>query len=126
MSALNNNLFFGANPDKFKYARQLRKTSTIEEGIMWDLLRNRRFDNYKFRRQHPIGYYIADFYCSELSLIIEIDGEYHDSEYQKQYDEFRTKLFLENNLKIIRFTNSQVADNIDDVFNQLREFIKLI
>jgi YD repeat-containing protein len=75
-------------------ARALRKESTLTEEIVWRWLRNRRFGDWKFRRQYPIGPYIADFYCDALKLVIEIDGETHD--YSFEYDERRRLTSLDS------------------------------
>jgi very-short-patch-repair endonuclease len=78
--------------------RDFRKNQTPSENTLWQMLRNRKLDGYKFYRQHPIKvmledkvrYYIADFYCYEKKLVIEIDGKVHD--HQKEYDDYRTFL----------------------------------
>jgi very-short-patch-repair endonuclease len=84
------NLFFGASPEIFKRARQLRKRTTPSENNLWALLRKKQFEGYKFRRQHPIYKFIADFYCHELRLIIELDGGIHLNPEQAAYDIGRT------------------------------------
>ncbi|MCS4434570.1 endonuclease domain-containing protein [Aquiflexum gelatinilyticum] len=68
------NLFYGASPEIFRRARELRKNTTPSENSLWTLLRKKQFEGYKFRRQHPVNKFIADFYCHELRLIIELDG----------------------------------------------------
>lgn len=68
-------------------AKNLRRFSTEAESILWEILQNRKFRDLKFRRQHPIGRYIADFYCHEIKLVIELDGKIHEN--QKEYDEIR-------------------------------------
>jgi len=72
-------------------ARTLRTNQTQAEGLFWNLVRDRKFLNLKFRRQHQIGHYIIDFYCDEKKLIIELDGEIHDSNFQKKHDSTRDK-----------------------------------
>ncbi|MGC1241070.1 MAG: endonuclease domain-containing protein [Chryseosolibacter sp.] len=74
---------------------------------------------YKFRRQHPIADFIADFYCHECKLIVELDGEYHDDIGQKQYDEGRTYELNELKVKVIRFTNREVFDHIAFVLDEI-------
>jgi very-short-patch-repair endonuclease len=109
--------------------RSLRKNSTQAEQIMWDNLRNRKFLNKKFYRQHPIffdllgkeTFYIADFYCYEEKLIIEIDGGYHLR--QKDYDTLRTQMINLLNIKVIRFTNDQVINNLKNVLEELSKII---
>ncbi|MEH6408568.1 MAG: endonuclease domain-containing protein, partial [Leeuwenhoekiella sp.] len=74
---------------KTKLARLLRQEQTEAEKELWELLRNRKFENLKFRRQHPLKDYIVDFFCKELNLIIELDGGYHNEPQQKEKDESR-------------------------------------
>ena len=90
-------------------ARDLRKQSTLTEDIVWRWLRNRRFGNWKFRRQYPIGPYVADFYCDTLKLIIEIDGETHD--YTFAHDERRTEYFAGLGIEILRIDKREVLRN---------------
>jgi very-short-patch-repair endonuclease len=80
----------GAPPKHFYYSGENRKLSTKAEQVLWTHLRNRKLHGYKFRRQHPILDFIADFYCHGCKLIIELDGEYHNAIEQRQYDEGRT------------------------------------
>jgi very-short-patch-repair endonuclease len=68
----------GAPESSFAKAKALRKDETQAEKILWAKLRNNQLKGYKFRRQHPIGLYIVDFYCHQLKLVIEIDGDYHN------------------------------------------------
>ena len=78
--------YFGASMKIIEYAKALRKQMTPAEEIMWKELRNRNFSKFKFRRQHPIERFIADFYCPEKKLVIEIDGGIHSNSIQKEYD----------------------------------------
>ena len=84
------NLHKGADPKLFYYARLNRIVQTEAEKILWHCLRNRKLKGFKFRRQHPIAHFIADFFCLESNLVIEIDGPYHDEREQQEYDEGRT------------------------------------
>ena len=114
-----NNLHKGAHPWLFAYARQNRKQHTEAEEILWDKLRNRRLNGCKFRRQHPIYDFIADFYCASCSLVVEIDGSYHEVADQVAYDRERTFILNEINVKVIRFTNTEVLENIDFVLKEI-------
>ncbi|MEQ1789477.1 MAG: DUF559 domain-containing protein, partial [Rickettsiales bacterium] len=98
-------------------ARVLRKESTSPEIKLWSVLRNRQMGGCKFRRQHPIGVYIADFYCEEMRLIIELDGESHFTAEGVVRDEIRSRYLREQGYEIVRFTNVEIRDNFEDVVN---------
>ena len=118
---------------EIEYAREQRKNPTQEEIKLWELLRNRRFNNLKFYRQYPIvisssdngkEFYIADFYCHTIRLILEIDGEIHNK--QTTYDQARDDTLNKLGYKILRISNVQVASQIEDVFNLITCFINKI
>lgn len=104
-------------------ARELRRTSTETEKIIWELLRNRQLGGKKFRRQHPLEEgYILDFYCDECKLGIELDGEHHNEEVQKRYDQSRTiEIEFIYGIKILRFTNKEVLKDIEKVLEVIVE-----
>ena len=108
------NMFFGASKIIFENAKELRKNMTNAEKILWGYLKAKP-NGYKFRRQHPLGIYIADFYCHKLKLVIELDGSIHDKEEVKMNDEERQKLIEEDGLIVIRFKNNEIMNNIDEV-----------
>ena len=104
---------------KYHIARKLRQSSTKEERILWQLLRNRQFKNLKFKRQFPIGNYVVDFVCEEIKLIIELDGGQHNEPENIEADNLRTE-FLENKgFKVIRFWNKDINLNISGVYELL-------
>ncbi|WP_245574880.1 endonuclease domain-containing protein [Aequorivita capsosiphonis] len=113
----------GAPPSSFIKAKNLRLNMTIAEKILWEYLRNKQFQGHKFRRQHPIHIYIVDFYCHELSLIIEIDGEYHQKTAQINKDIERQVLLKFQDLHLIRFTNMEVINTIEKVLEDLKQYI---
>src|SRR4030095_8695699 len=86
------NLHQTARPSTFGHAKELRRKSTEAEEKLWSLLRNRQLKGKKFRRQHPILHYVADFYCHECKLVIELDGNFHRKKEVKEYDQWRTAL----------------------------------
>lgn len=104
-------------PEALKRARTLRHEMTYPEQRLWTVLRDRETNQWKWRRQHPKGVYILDFYCHEAGLVIEIDGDSHAD--QKTYDENRTAWLKEQGLKVIRFTNDNVMENLDEVFKEI-------
>ncbi|AZB23012.1 endonuclease domain-containing protein [Kaistella haifensis] len=113
----------GAPKESFEKARNLRRNATVAEKLLWEKLRNKQLDHYKFRRQHPISLYIADFYCHALKLIIEVDGDYHLSDQQLKKDSERTADLISNGLHVLRFSNHEVETDIDRVIHDVRDFI---
>lgn len=111
-------------------ARDLRKNQTTSERLLWEVLRARKFSGYKFLRQHPIFYriakswvdfYIADFYCNKLKLVIELDGKIHET--QEEYDKERDEKLKEKGIQVIRFKN-EILNNINDVKELINSIIK--
>jgi very-short-patch-repair endonuclease len=93
---------------------KLRENQTPQEIILWSKLRREQL-GFKFRRQHSVGGYIADFYCPAKKLIIEIDGSQHFEKNAKEYDKNRTKFFEGLDIKVLRFDNSEINTNIEGV-----------
>ncbi|MBC7845879.1 MAG: endonuclease domain-containing protein [Flavobacterium sp.] len=114
----------GASSQIFSNAKKLRENPTEAEELLWLALRNNQVDGYKFRRQHPISIYIADFYCHKLKLVIEIDGGYHLTEEQQVLDKERTCTIEFQGLKVVRFTNEDVLLKLPEVIDKIKEFIK--
>jgi cyclase len=117
-----NSMFYGASPEIFKKAKALRDNTTEAEKALWKKLRLKQL-GVKFRRQHPINIYIADFYCHEKKLVIEVDGDYHLISDQKEYDELRTEDLKEYGIEVIRFNNEEVLNEIDKVVKKIKEVI---
>jgi very-short-patch-repair endonuclease len=115
--------FFGASPHVFENARRLRNNMTQAEMALWKRLRKGQLSGLHFRRQHPINQFIADFYCHSLRLVIEVDGEIHKQFYQEERDQGRDAYMLEHQIRVLRFTNTQVIENIDEVINEIRKTI---
>jgi len=118
-------MFYGATPIIFERARILRMNLTRHEIILWNFLKNKQLMGLKFRRQHPIGRFIADFYCHQKKVVIEIDGESHFNEEAKEYDEGRTAEFLRLEIKMIRFTNHEVEFEIEKVVEKIKKFLTI-
>jgi len=116
-------MFNEANPLVFELAKELRRNMTDAEMVLWGYLKA-GINGLKFRRQHPIGIYIADFYCHKLRLIIEVDGNIHDKKEIKEYD-----LNRENDLKswdyiIIRFSNQKVLKETQAVLVEINSLVE--
>ena len=114
-----------ANPKYYdqlkKYSRRNKQPLTESEDVLWQALRNKQLDT-KFRRQHPIGTYIADFISLENNLIIEVDGEIHDT--TKEYDDNRTEALNELGFKVIRFSNDEVKNELENVLSKIKTELK--
>lgn len=104
-------------------ARLMRNHPTEAEKLMWQILSGNRF-GVNFRRQHIIGDYIVDFACLSKSLVIEIDGGYHDTEQQKQEDANRTEWLEQQGFSVIRFTNDEVFSKLDDVIQLIERYLQ--
>lgn len=109
----------GANGKLFELARENRKKETRAEKKLWDELRNRKLNGLKFRRQHPLALYIADFYCHEHKLVIEIDGRQHQEAEQKEYDTQRTIELEERGIGVLRFSNEDIEYDIKGVLEMI-------
>ena len=107
--------------NKIKHlAREMRKEPTVAENILWQELRAHKLDKLKFRRQHSINKFIVDFYCREIKLIIEVDGEIHT--FQKENDLIRQEFLGELGYKVLRFKNEEVINSIEKVLEKIRSF----
>lgn len=107
-------------------ARSLLKNQTLEEAILWKSLRNRKLLEHKFLRQHPIPYdeggkrffFIADFYCHSKKLVVEVDGKIHD--FQVDYDAQRDLIMREMGLEVIRVTNDEIRNDVNEVLEKIK------
>ena len=108
---------------KYHIARKLRKNSTIQERMLWKILRNRQFKNIKFRRQFPIGEYIVDFVCEEKRIVIELDGGQHNEEQAIIYDKERTDYLESRGFRVIRFWNNDIDTNIEAVLGEIVKYL---
>ena len=102
-------------------ARELRRTMTPAEARLWTRLRNRRLSGLKFRCQHPLGRYIADFYCAAHRLVVEIDGGIHTT--RAEADELRSENLEALSFRVIRFTNQEVETELETVLQKILEAV---
>jgi very-short-patch-repair endonuclease len=98
-------------------ARELRKNLTGPEKILWSHIRKKQQKGMHFRRQHPYGIYILDFYCFEANLVIEVDGMIHIN--QKEYDNERTRYLESSGLRVLRFRNLDIEEKIECVLENI-------
>jgi 5-methyltetrahydrofolate--homocysteine methyltransferase len=102
------------------HSKKMRSQPTEAESLLWDVLNNKKLDGYKFRRQHIIGNYIADFICLKTNLIVEVDGSIHQLPENKISDKERTDWLQKEGYRVIRFTNKEVLSNLDFVIKELK------
>ncbi|HNX56687.1 MAG TPA: endonuclease domain-containing protein, partial [Prolixibacteraceae bacterium] len=112
-------MFYNARPIIFERAKVMRENMTQAEKVVWELLKEKKMVGLRFKAQHPIDIFIADFYCHALKLVIEIDGEIHKSKDQKEYDIGREAELEHWGIKVIRFTNEEVKKNIEHVKKEI-------
>jgi cyclase len=119
------NMFYGATNLIFENAKQLRNNVTDTEMILWGRLKE-YFPAYKFRRQHPISIYIADFYCHQLKLIIELDGSVHNRPEVKLNDIERQERLEGMGLTVIRFTVEDIRRNLENALESIQQQITIL
>jgi len=100
-------------------AKELRRPLTPQEQKLWQRLRRKQLYGIKFRRQHPLFRFILDFFCYQRRLVIEIDGHSHADLDQQRYDQARTEWLEQRGLRVIRFTNREVDENIEGVLAEI-------
>ena len=121
----NDNEFHHYNPKLKNFAKQLRKNSTKAEVRMWtEMLKAKKMRGYSFLRQRPILGYIADFYCKELKLVIEIDGFTHDDPVAKKKDHKKDEKLISTGYAVLRFTDYEVMNELTSVKTRLEEWIQ--
>lgn len=111
------------NKDLKKRAVELRNNMTKAEIILWSKLRMRQVEGFKFRRQQPIFDYIVDFYCHEIKLVIEVDGEIHTLPEQRKSDMHRNKILTINGYNVIHFNNHEIETNLDSVIKKIKSIV---
>jgi very-short-patch-repair endonuclease len=116
---LRRDMYYGASISTIRSASILRKNTTLAEKVLWKRLRDRNHFKVKFRRQHPLDMFIVDFYCHELGLVVEVDGEIHNLKENLEYDISRQSHLEYLGLTVIRFTNHEVIFGLDTVFTRI-------
>ena len=99
----------------------LRNNATSAEAILWRALKGKQVDGLKFRRQFGIGPYVIDFHCPEIRLGIELDGGVHKTSYTHEYDEMRNRFLAENGIRVLRFDNEVVYNNVEGIIEAIKE-----
>ena len=99
----------------------LRNNATSSEAILWRALKGKQVDGLKFRRQYGVGPYVIDFYCPEIRLGIELDGGVHKTSYTHEYDEMRSRFLVENGIRVLRFDNEVVFNNVEGIIEAIKK-----
>ncbi|MBA2243563.1 MAG: endonuclease domain-containing protein [Gemmatimonadetes bacterium] len=114
--------FRGTSTEVERAARDLRRRMTPAEALLWSALRRHQLDGMQFRRQHPVGRFVLDFYCPAAKLAIELDGEVHGE--QAERDAERTAVLSAAGYRVMRFRNQEVLDHLDSVLERIRAAIR--
>ena len=104
--------------------KQLRHNMPKAEILLWDELKNKKLEGYKFRRQYSVNSFVIDFYCSKLKIGIEVDGENHLLKKNIKYDQYRQIIIESYGIKILRFNNSDIYNNMDCVISNIKKYLK--
>ena len=120
METHNDNLHKGATPKLFEYPKALRQSQTHAEELLWQQLKDKKLNGLKFRRQHAISKFIADFYCHEKQLVIEVGGRVHDLQEVQENDISKEGWITELGLKVIRFTNEEIVSEMHKVLQTIK------
>jgi len=107
------------SPRMIDRRKELRRRSTRYENLLWVYLRNKRL-GYKFKRQYSVSNYVLDFYCTDLNLGIELDGRWHIE--NVEYDKYRTKYLSAWGVKVLKFWNSELDQNLNEVINKIKSY----
>ena len=107
-----------------RFARGMRREPTRAESRIWGWLRARRFSEWKFRRQHPIGRYIVDFYSAELKLAIELDGSHHAAEWMIDHESERTRELRSRGIEVLRIPNEMLIRDSESVGESIKTAIE--
>lgn len=105
-------------------ARKLRRKLTLPEVLLWQAIRGEKLDGARFRRQHPIGPYILDFYCDEAKLAVEVDGAAHDHPDQMAHDRARTAWLTLRRIRVYRIAARDVLENLEGVLTSVRRQLR--
>ena len=116
-------MFAGGDANLFERAKALRKSQTHAEEVLWNYLKQKPM-GYKFRRQHPLGNFILDFYCHSLQLVIEVDGPIHNTQEVAENDRLRETVLQNLGLTIIRFTNQKIEQSLEVVIQTIHQHLQ--
>ena len=121
MKELDKNMYFGAKAVTIETAKMLRNNMTYHENLLWESLKGKQIYGVRFRRQHPIMFFIADFYCHEAKLVVEVDGEIHNE--KTDYDDGRSAVMEKFGILVLRVTNSEVETGLEKVICKIETIV---
>jgi very-short-patch-repair endonuclease len=116
---------FNRTPLKTNRARQLRADATVFERKLWAHLRGAQMNGFAFRRQHPVGPYVLHFYCAAAKLAVELDGDQHGTDAGLAYDAARTRFLKQKHIRVIRFGNHELNENLVGVRDEICRALQL-
>ncbi len=119
--SVDRSMFYNASLEIFKRAKELRENLTPAEQLLWSKINAGKIKGYRFKPQHPIDRFIVDFYCHKAKLVIEIDGEVHENDEQLERDRGRSAELEEFGLKVLRFSNQEVLETMEDVLKIINQ-----
>jgi len=119
-------MFYGASKKTFLKALELRNNMTEAEKVLWEVLRNKRIFKARWKRQHPIDIFIVDFYCHKYKMVIEVDGEIHLDDEVKERDDGREHDIEKLGIKILRFTNKEIFEEMETIKSRILLELNLI
>ena len=115
-------MFYGAVASVFENAKDMRENMTEAEKRLWLRINNKQL-GFRFKPQHPISRFVADFYCHKLKLIIEVDGGIHTGKDEREYDINREGVLKRFGIKVIRFTNEEVMNDMEKVVKEIKKYL---
>jgi very-short-patch-repair endonuclease len=121
MKELDKSMYFGAKAVTIETAKHLRDNMNFHENLLWEKLKGKQICGVRFRRQHPIMFFIADFYCHEAKLVVEVDGEIHND--NTEYDDGRSAEMEKFGILVLRFTNDEVEVALEKVINKIETVV---
>ena len=121
MRELDKNMYFGAKAVTIETAKLLRNSMTYHENLLWEKLKGKQMCGVRFRRQHPIMFFIADFYCHEAKLVVEVDGDIHND--KTNYDNGRSAEMEKFGIIVLRVTNAEVETSLEKVIYKIRSIV---
>lgn len=111
--------------EKKELRKQLRNNATPAEKKLWEALKDKKLDGFKFRRQHSIDRYILDFFCPTANVAIELDGDNHYTAEAREYDQIRDNYLQSVGITVIRYSNHEVYENFEGVLEDIRSYLSL-